>query len=180
MSTRAHFQNEYAKRVRWWEERGELFEHCARKAWQHRLYDGRVEIGDPLPTPWHTREALKAAGIVGLYGYRRCERPMDATPRVNDHIGTLVAMLRDAGYDDLADEVIRRGQSSMFERVRLVTRDNLLVEDVVIPRFGPPAEVLIWGERCFTYREERDGRKIYSEALMWPVLPQEQYQGLEL
>jgi len=73
----------------------------------------------------------------------------------------------------------------MFEKVRLITIHNEFVADVVIPRFNPPAEVLIWGSRCFVFRTHRvdndpRGKRIYQEGMMWPVLPQEQYEGLEL
>lgn len=67
----------------------------------------------------------------------------------------------------------------MFERVRLITGMNAFVATVVIPRFTPPADVLIWGDRCFIFRvEDKYGQKVYREGMMWPVLPQEQYEGM--
>jgi hypothetical protein len=45
----------------------------------------------------------------------------------------------------------------MFESVRLVTYDDQFVADVIIPHFNPPADVLIWGERCFVFRDEDKG-----------------------
>lgn len=71
----------------------------------------------------------------------------------------------------------------MFEAVRLVTRDDQFVADVIIPRFNPPADILLWGERWFIFRDEdkyHNGLRFYREGMMWPVLPQEQYKGLEL
>lgn len=69
----------------------------------------------------------------------------------------------------------------MFEKVRLVNFDGHFVADVVIPRFNPPTDVLIWGERCFVFRDADTNKlRIYREGLMWPVLPQEQYKGLDL
>jgi hypothetical protein len=66
----------------------------------------------------------------------------------------------------------------MFERVRLETRDNQLVADVIVPRFNPPADVLIWGERCFVFqKEDKTKLRIYREGMMWPVLPQAQYEN---
>jgi hypothetical protein len=70
MEDRVHLQNEFAKRVKFWDDQGELERHALRKAWQWRLYDGRVEVGEPVATPWYTVGQLKAAGIVGLWGYR--------------------------------------------------------------------------------------------------------------
>jgi hypothetical protein len=115
---RHHFQNARLKDVLYWKDRGELFPHCCRKAWQWRMYEERVEIGYPVATAHYTRDELVEAGVVGLYGYRR-KSVMDAAPRVNDPTGTLIAMLRDAGHDDLADEVIRR------ERQRAVDLSGL-------------------------------------------------------
>jgi hypothetical protein len=71
-------------------------------------------------------------------------------------------------------------EGSMFERVWLVIRDDRFVASVVIPRFNPPADVLLWGERWFVFRDE-DANKLrtYREGMMWPVLPQEQYKGLD-
>ena len=66
----------------------------------------------------------------------------------------------------------------MFENVKLVTRDNGFVAEVVIPHFNPPAEVLIWGERCFIFLHERAGQRTYREGMLWPVLDQAQYEGL--
>lgn len=72
-------------------------------------------------------------------------------------------------------------EGGMFERVWLVTRDDQFVADVVVPRFNPPADVLLWGERWFVFRDE-DANKLrtYREGMMWPVLPQGQYKGLPL
>jgi hypothetical protein len=73
------------------------------------------------------------------------------------------------------------GGNVMFERVRLVTRDYKFVASVVIPRFTPPADVLLWGERSFVF-SRRDWRKrlVYREGVLWVVQPQEQYAGLGL
>jgi hypothetical protein len=65
-----HFQNETLAKVLYWKGRGELFDHGARKAWQHRMYDGRVEIGYPVATEKHSVEELVNMGVVGLWGYR--------------------------------------------------------------------------------------------------------------
>jgi hypothetical protein len=75
-----------------------------------------------------------------------------------------------------------RQERTMFEKVRLITRDDGFVAEVIIPFFNPPAEVLIWGERCFVFQHEHHAgrRGIYREGMMWPVLPQEQYKGLDL
>jgi hypothetical protein len=67
---RVHLQNEYIGRVLYWLSRFELPDHVFRKAHQWRRYDGRVEVGEPKGTQWYTVEALRAAGIVGLWGYR--------------------------------------------------------------------------------------------------------------
>ena len=66
----------------------------------------------------------------------------------------------------------------MFEKVRLVTRDDRFVETVVIPHFNPAAEILLWGERWFIFRDSTNGIRTYREAMMWPVLPQAQYKDL--
>lgn len=67
----------------------------------------------------------------------------------------------------------------MFEEVRLVTRDGQVVADVIVPHFTPPADVLIWGDRCFIFRDENaGGLRFYREGMLWPVLDQKQYEGL--
>lgn len=68
----------------------------------------------------------------------------------------------------------------MFESVRLVTRNDQFVADVIIPHFNPPAEVLIWGNRCFVFRDENPGGvRFYREGMLWPVLDQTQYERLK-
>jgi hypothetical protein len=67
---RVWLQNEEIERVVYWLKRGELFDHCCRKAWQHRCYDGRIEIGMPKAAPAGSSAELFSAGIVGVYGYR--------------------------------------------------------------------------------------------------------------
>ena len=69
----------------------------------------------------------------------------------------------------------------MFEKVYFVTYDDRFVDDVIIPHFNPHADVLIWGNRCFVFRDEdAKGNRTYREGMMWPVLDQEQYKGLNL
>ena len=63
----------------------------------------------------------------------------------------------------------------MFESVRLVNRDNQFVEEVVIPRFNPPADVVLWGSRFFIYRDDENGQRTYREGMLWPVLDQALY-----
>ena len=58
----------------------------------------------------------------------------------------------------------------MFEQARLVTRDNGFVAMVAVPLFKPPADVLLWGGRCFVYRDISRGHITYREAMMWPVI----------
>jgi hypothetical protein len=66
-----HFQNDTLANALYWKGRGELFYHVARKAWQHRMYDGRVEIGYPVATEKYGVEELVGMGVVGLWGYRK-------------------------------------------------------------------------------------------------------------
>lgn len=68
----------------------------------------------------------------------------------------------------------------MFEKVKLTTEDGRFVDHVIIPKFNPPAGVLILGARFFVFKEQRKGIKIYSETMAWLVLDQEQYKSLGL
>lgn len=67
---RVWLQNEEIERVAYWLRRGELADHCYRKGWQWRIYDGRVEIGMPQAAPAGDSETLFSQGLVGLYGYK--------------------------------------------------------------------------------------------------------------
>lgn len=55
----------------------------------------------------------------------------------------------------------------MFEKIRLLTRDGGFVHEAEVPRFTPPAEVLVWGARVFVRRENGE----YREGMAFYVLP---------
>lgn len=64
---RVWLQNETLENVRYWVERGELYDHALRKRYVRDKYN-RVTIGEPQPS---ARAAeLSDRGLVGLYGYR--------------------------------------------------------------------------------------------------------------
>lgn len=58
----------------------------------------------------------------------------------------------------------------MFERIKLVTRDGRFVVKVTIPKFTPPADVILWSERWFCAPEVKRGFLTYREGMMWPAL----------
>lgn len=53
-------------------------------------------------------------------------------------------------------------------QVNLYTREGGFVAVVELPPFQIIPEVLVWGERCFHYDEERGG---YYEVMMFIVPP---------
>lgn len=56
--------------------------------------------------------------------------------------------------------------------MKLETMDGSHVGWTTVPRFRPCADVLIWGERFFRYRDVKEGHLLYTEAFaFWCVLP---------